>query len=412
MRYIILSTVLTLCCGAGCTHLALERHTVDQASTTTDLQYQQVLDNIAMFACNSETMPWHLNLQTASVQVTDQAISGAAGARPTSAAPARLAFAWSFLPAFSGQRGVVNQWGGVPTIDSEPLQLLQLAYRKAIDPSDPTLRSEIYQKIAELAVNYNLVLEKKTLDDAIDAIHNPELDEAKKWKLKQKNEEFHERLDKVFKEFAKLSQPPTEIQVDNYAQRLSNKLTEESRGEARAKLQALQAQQSQQLQATRVTIEDQIVRLTRDLAGLPYIPRYPATGRAEHNSQTIAQAQRKVVSLLKLASDEFAQPWVSTEHGHTGAGEGDGDCVPPSAHFGKPYVGTECNRGDSSKCGRDYVGRYYSHGCHCRVHVPADRLGTLRDFTLIVLDLSPIEIQDTTSGGTTGTVSYSPVLAH
>jgi hypothetical protein len=377
MRYCIILVALTLSFLPGCTHLALERRTVNQASTTTDLQYRQVLDNIAMFSCNPNTLPWHLNLQTASVQVSDQGT----GTFLESIIGIRSPYSLTLTPSLNAQRGVLNQWGGVPTIDSEPLDLLVLAYQKALDPQDQDgqLRKKIFGKIGEVAVHYNLVLTKETLDKAI---VSSGLEESKQWQLKNKNEDLHDQLDKVFAQVAQLSRPITDVQVDNYAQRLGNKVTEESRGEARAKLQAQQAQQSAQVQSTRIGVEDQIVRMTRDLCSLAYIPRYPATGRGEHNSQTIAQAQRKITSLLKLAeSPQFQEPWVYQA----------------------------CNRLDLAKCG-DYVGHHDKHGCHRSVYVPPAQLGTLRDFTLIVLDLSPIEIQDTSSGSSTGTVTYSPVI--
>ncbi|MEO2088158.1 MAG: hypothetical protein ABGY75_01500, partial [Gemmataceae bacterium] len=76
MRPVLLIAAVAMCCGLGCTHTALERRTVKQASTLTDLQYQQVLDNMAMFACNPDTMPWHLKLKGGLVQIADQGSGG------------------------------------------------------------------------------------------------------------------------------------------------------------------------------------------------------------------------------------------------------------------------------------------------------------------------------------------------
>lgn len=378
MRYGILVAVMTLAQGAGCTHLALERRTVNQASTTTDLQYRQVLDNIAMFACNPDALPWHLKLQGASIQVADSGTASLEDAVSGGALPSTF----TFTPALNAQRGVVNQWSGIPTVESEILELLMLAYRKAIDPEDQEghIREALFRNIVEIAVLNNLVLAKDTLDKAIDS--NRSLEKTKAWQLKRRNEDLHEQLDKVFEQVAKLSRPITEVQVDNYAQRLSNKVTEETRGEARAKLQAQQAQQSAQVQQTRISVEDEIVRMTRDLCSLPYIPRYPITGRPEHNSHDIALAQYKIKALLDLAeSPKFAEPWVCVAGGHQ----------------------------ELSKCG-GYIGRHDKRGSRCRIYVPPARLATLRDFTLIVLALAPIEAQESPSGTTTGTVTYSPLI--
>lgn len=43
---------------SGCTHIALRNHTLQQSRTVTDLQYQQVLDNLAMFSVNPDAMPF------------------------------------------------------------------------------------------------------------------------------------------------------------------------------------------------------------------------------------------------------------------------------------------------------------------------------------------------------------------
>ena len=55
--------------SSGCTHTALERRTVNQASTMADLQFHQVLDNLAMFACNPDALAWHLKLAGGTIQV-------------------------------------------------------------------------------------------------------------------------------------------------------------------------------------------------------------------------------------------------------------------------------------------------------------------------------------------------------
>ena len=42
---------------SGCTHLALQNHTVRTTDTLADLQFQQVLDNVARFHDNPDTVP-------------------------------------------------------------------------------------------------------------------------------------------------------------------------------------------------------------------------------------------------------------------------------------------------------------------------------------------------------------------
>lgn len=363
---------------SGCTHLALERRTLSQASTMTDLQYVQVLDNLAMFACNPDALPWQLKLSSASIQVTDQGTANILESIAHSKPPAT----YTLSSAITAQRGVVNQWGGIPTVDPDDLYLLALAYQKALNPQDPDGRIEegLFTKIAELSLHYNLVLTKGTLDKVID--NNRSLEKSRKWQLKRKNEELHDNLDKVFEQVARLSRPITDVQVDNYAQRLSNKITEETRGEARAKLQVQQAQQAVAVQQTRIGVEDQIVSLTREACSLPYIPRYPVTGRPERNPHDIHLAESKIRALLNLAeAPQFAEPWVSVVH----------------------------HRHHVPKCSC-YVGHFCRCANSCYACVTPARMATLRDFTLIVLALAPIETQESPPVLPSGGVTYSPVI--
>jgi hypothetical protein len=358
--------ILLITAGAlgitGCTHMALERRTVGQASTLSELQYHQVLDNIAMFACDPDAMAWHLKLSGATIQVADQGTGGI-----TNVSQGGLAdiFTWTL----GAQRGVVSQWSGIPTVEADNLAALQLAYQKAVNPLDPDgrLRTAFFDRIVKTAVQYNVVLSRETLDKAIDC--NDRLDEVKQYELKRKNAELHDQLEKIFDYLARLSRPFTDAQVDNYAQRLFNKITEETRGEARAKLQVQQEQQRVNVSQTRI-------------ADLPYIPRYPATGRAEHNLHDTEQAQKQIKVLLDLAeAPEFAGPWV----------------VLAKCHHELPKCACEC--GHYCKCG---------HHCWAAV-APQDR-ATLRDFTLAILTLAPISVQESTPGFAPGSVTYSPTI--
>ncbi len=153
---------------AGCTHLALERRTVSQASTLSDLQYQQVLDNLAMFAYNPDALPWHLKLKDGLVQVTDQASGGigAALSLPFSANS-------SLSPSVGAQHAVVAQWGGEPTTDPEELALLAAAYRKAADPHNAMIDKEIRFEIWRLVASYDAYCSSDVfLDITVDAVQD------------------------------------------------------------------------------------------------------------------------------------------------------------------------------------------------------------------------------------------------
>src|SRR6185437_3836360 len=90
--------------------------------TLPELQYQQVLDNLALFAANPAALPWHVNLREGTTQLTD---SATAGALLDFGPPAVT------QPQVFGSRTAVAQWGMAPVIDATELRLLRIAYRRA-----------------------------------------------------------------------------------------------------------------------------------------------------------------------------------------------------------------------------------------------------------------------------------------
>ena len=115
--------ILLLCAtSTGCTTVRLRQRTMNQGGTLPELQYQQVLDNLALFATNPASLPWHVNLQEGTTQITDS-ISG--GAVVDLGPPAAL------LPELFGSRTAVAQWGMAPVTNPTELRLLRFAYRRA-----------------------------------------------------------------------------------------------------------------------------------------------------------------------------------------------------------------------------------------------------------------------------------------
>jgi|GEM_PF-6505279 len=144
----------------GCTHVALERRTVKQASTLTDLQYRQVLDNLAMFCCNPEALPWHVKLKSGTVQVTDQRGGALSGIFGVPGDPAN-----SIAPSINAQRGILGQWDVEPETDADELELLTFAYKKAVRPVDQELDKEIRLAIWRLVATYDLACGSEVLLD-------------------------------------------------------------------------------------------------------------------------------------------------------------------------------------------------------------------------------------------------------
>lgn len=119
---LILAGVLTLAFSGGCTVGRLRERTVHQGGSVPDLQYRQVLDNLALFAGNPASLPWHVNLREGTAQITDS-LTG--GLLIDTSAPDGL------LPQLFGSRTAVAQWGMAPVVDATELRLIRFAYRRA-----------------------------------------------------------------------------------------------------------------------------------------------------------------------------------------------------------------------------------------------------------------------------------------
>src|SRR5207253_1853911 len=133
MRSAVLLTLL-ICSVSGCaTHLALRNDTARTTNTLADLQYQQVLDNVARFHADPDTVPSFAIASAGTVSVNDQT---GAGVSPTYSPT--LTFAnqgggalpiLSLLFPLSAQRTVTENWSLTPITDADNLRRLRCAYR-------------------------------------------------------------------------------------------------------------------------------------------------------------------------------------------------------------------------------------------------------------------------------------------
>ena len=137
----------------GCTATRLRNGTIDQASTLTELQYQQVLNNLAMFCDNPSALPWQVNLRDGSAQVADVG---------SASLLLDLHRAIVSHPSLLGSRTVVEQWGMSPVTDDNELKLLRMAYRRAIG-IDESLESNDKDFANDLA--HELAKQSPDLDD-------------------------------------------------------------------------------------------------------------------------------------------------------------------------------------------------------------------------------------------------------
>jgi hypothetical protein len=70
MRFLKYLALLPLFC-TGCTACALERYTINQIATITDLRFQAILDNLAAVAANPHTLPSYAPVGEGSAQISE-----------------------------------------------------------------------------------------------------------------------------------------------------------------------------------------------------------------------------------------------------------------------------------------------------------------------------------------------------
>ena len=136
MRTTLLALAI-LACG-GCTHRQLSRSMVSQASTIVTVEYEMVLDNIAMLIDEPTLLPWHVRIIDGTVQINDEGGISEFGAQ------------WGgtpgFTQAFRAVRSVTEQWGSHPVTDPLVVKTLQDVYHQAIGlppVPDPPLLSQL-----------------------------------------------------------------------------------------------------------------------------------------------------------------------------------------------------------------------------------------------------------------------------
>jgi hypothetical protein len=133
MRWAVLLSFLISTLSGCATEHALQRDTVRTTNTLADLQFQQVLDNVARFHCDPDTVPSFAVATAGTVSVNDQC---GAGVSPTYSPT--LTFQQqgggalpilSLLFPLSTQRAVTENWSLIPITDADNLRRLRCAYR-------------------------------------------------------------------------------------------------------------------------------------------------------------------------------------------------------------------------------------------------------------------------------------------
>lgn len=122
---------------AGCqTHLSLRENTLRTGDTLADLNYRQILDNLAMFVANPSAMPSVSVINSGTVTVADtKSVSANATYAPT------ITFAQqngaglpilSLLLNPSGSRNITENWSLLPVTDVDNLRRIRCAFQLVV----------------------------------------------------------------------------------------------------------------------------------------------------------------------------------------------------------------------------------------------------------------------------------------
>lgn len=416
----LLFAAAAMCCGLGCTHTALERRTVKQASTLTDLQYQQVLDNLAMLACTPDTMPWHLKLNGGLVQIADQ---GNAGFEANLASGISDGVKNIFSPSAGAQRGVVGQWDLDPAVEADELALLAIAYRKATCPGDPELLGKIDKAICDLCVKYDIIPDEDVLR-RIFASNNVtgKIDVAMDDICRQLGKADTASLERLLPADCPkaLAKDIAQDYSDGLKQTLSLRLLDLTQTkEAVNKLATAQVEVS----TGRPVYGAMRLHAATDARSAAYRSG-PSTfsPMMERDKKKVdlpkpLSASEQILFALHLACDPGYVPpaWTHEPSGrNVGLVAQAGDKIEKlqdlvkEPKFQQPWLNVGCKK-DVPKCAC-YVGHYKACGRECYVWVMPEQVGMLREFTQVVLTLAPNEKQDLGSMIPGRGAAFSPSL--
>jgi hypothetical protein len=135
-HYLVIG-LLAVFCG-GCATAPLRNQSVQQAAAVADFQQQQVLDNLAMFAYDYNSMPYFSVANQSGDSVTDQAAVNASATfthlntQPTSAVAKLVDYLSPGLIGASAQRTMVDAFTITPINDPRKLELMRCAYQLAL----------------------------------------------------------------------------------------------------------------------------------------------------------------------------------------------------------------------------------------------------------------------------------------
>jgi hypothetical protein len=351
--------------ATGCTGHQLRRTTVSQASTLTDLQYQLVLDNLAMFAANPSALPWHVNLKNGSSQVADSGAASLVGSWGTMMS--RLA---TGTPGVNGSRTIVEQWGNVPVTDDNALQLLQIAYRRAFGFPETLDNDDFADDLAQ------------DLKDQISvSLYSQSL-------TKDYDDDLNAKIDRLFRRVNRVGISRSRLEVSKVFQPLSDENRIVQQGELVAspdflieKSVEVKVRDALNITQEQVDLADQIVKAAGRDSDVTNPSDEPVTQFRTSQSPIIKEVRR----LLKKTEDDLEKT--------------------PSAWFG---VGCRKDEVPANAC---FIGHYQDRCGERFVWVCPDHREELTKFTLEILSLSDL-IKDRQIVSVPGGPAYAPPTAY
>jgi hypothetical protein len=160
--FAIACQVILLFYGSGCTHVPLMSNTARVTSTLADLHIQLVLDNVARFHDNPDTIPSFAVANAGTVSVSDQAGVGVSPSYAPTLTTAQQGGGalpiFSLLLPFNAQRSLTENWSLAPVTDSDNLRRLRCAFRLLVQGKAATNYEFCENQMKEFFVGENVNL--------------------------------------------------------------------------------------------------------------------------------------------------------------------------------------------------------------------------------------------------------------
>lgn len=135
-RRVMFGIALSCLLSLGCTDHFLRKHTARTASTLTDIMFQQVMDNVAMFCCEPDTLPHFAIIGDGTTQLQDTAQATATPKwNPTGFVDATL--------GINGGHVLLENWKLQPVMSAGRLKRMRAAFQYVVNPRAYDVHTEV-----------------------------------------------------------------------------------------------------------------------------------------------------------------------------------------------------------------------------------------------------------------------------